>query len=498
MAQDLHTRGTDDSLDETRSAETRSAETSAELTVRLSADRTEVILDCPAPLCRLDANIGLILAEFDALGLPNYPDRQTLRTMLREMAAEGQDLVNQVLIRGKKPIQPVHGTWNWSRDYFAEGWVIDEETDSIDFREKISNCSVRRNELLVRRFAPREGESGCDVYGNSIPVPKAETGSLRCGKGIIETTEEGVTNFFAEYDGRVTFKENVVAVDEVYAINGDVDLGSGNIHHTGTITVSGDIRNGYLIETDGDIVVKGLVEQCNIRCGGNLIVAGGIIGDAEHTITVGGDVEAKYIRDAHLRADGDIFVVREISYSNVGAQGLIKVPKGRIVGGNVSALRGINVATAGATSGAYTILRAGVDFSLQERVDLFLEKIARLEASLAPVEAALKNVECATGTQSAAASEIRENLHKKRMLIGQSITMEYMNIEELTANTERVSVPSIIMTRTCWSGTTIYLGEAKVRVKQSFHKPRIAVLKGAHARVVPLGEANMPEGELSS
>lgn len=485
MAEDLKTQET-------------TGEAAFELAVRLSEDRTEVLLDCPDPLVRLSSNVELILAEFDAMDLPEYPDRETLEKMLREMAVPGRDLEDQVLIRGKKPNPPVHGTLHWSRDYFAVGWVIDEETDTIDYREKISNCSVRRNELLVRRFEPKEGEAGCDVYGNPIPVAKPESCNIRCGKGVAERVDEGVASIYAATDGRVTFKDNVVSVDEVYAINGDVDLKSGNIHHTGSITVSGDIRNSALVEAEGDIVVKGLIEQCNIRCGGNLIVAGGLIGDKDHDIIVAGDVEARYIRDADLRSNGDVLVVREISHSQVRSQGRVKVPKGRIVGGDTVALQGICVATAGAPSGAHTTLRAGVDFSLQDRIQLFLEKISRLEASLAPVEAALKNAEVSRKEPTTAVVEVIDNLARKRMLIGQSITMEYMRVEELTSNTEELAVPYVIMTREVWSGTTVYLGESQTRVTRSLHKPRIAVLKDTRVRVVPLGEANMPEGDLCS
>ena len=464
--------------------------------VYLSGDRTEILLDCPDPLANLYANVEKILAAFEDLDLPDYPGRNTLEKMLRGMAEPGQDLESQALIRGKKPVPPVHADLKWAREYFAIGWVIDQTTDTIDFREKVSNCSVRRNELLGRRFEPVDGEGGKDVYGNPIPAVKAETMHVRCGKGVVERSDEGVTSYFAEIDGRITFKDNTVTVDEVYAITGDVDLKSGNIHHTGSITISGDIRNGARVEADGDIVVKGLVEQCTIRCGGNLIVAGGIIGDEKHTIEVGGNLEARYIKDADIRADGDILVVREITHSHIRTQGAIKVPRGRIAGGECVALGGICVATAGAPSGAHTTLRAGVDYSLAGRIEVFLEKISRLEASLAPVETALKNAENSHEEYSDAINKVIEDLAEKRMLIGQSITLEYMRIEELTVNTEELAVPYVVMTEAVWSGTNIYLGDSHTKVPRSIPKPRLATLKDTRARVVPLGESNWPDGDL--
>ncbi len=472
------------------------SETPLEFAVRLSPDRTEVLLDCPDPLERLHSRVNAIVQEFDLLDLPNYPDRQKLVEMLRRVARPGEDLVGQVLISGKKPKPPQHGNLNWSREFFSRSWVIDPETDTIDYRERVGNGSVRRNELLVLRFEPREGESGTDVFGNPIPVAKAQSVSIRCGKGVTMKEEDGVTSFFADRNGRVVFKDGSVSVDEVYAINGNVDLKSGNIHHTGSITVSGDIRAGATVEADGDIIVHGLLEPCHIRCGGDLIVAGGIIGDENHRIVLGGNLEARYIKEANVQADGDILVLKEINHSLVRTQGSVKVPRGRIVGGETIALRGICVSTAGGPSGARTILRAGVDWSLKSRIDVFLEKIARLEASLAPVETALKNAENSSEVYSEAINRVIEDLAEKRMLIGQSISIEYMRIGELTMNTVELAVPYVVMTDAIWYGTGIFLGDSFTKVPRSILKPRLATLKDTRARIVPLGDANWPETNL--
>jgi len=464
--------------------------------VYLSADRSEVLLDCPDPLAKLSVNVVMILAGFEDLDLPDYPDRGALEEMLRSLAQPGEDLEGRALIQGKKPVPPVHADLKWAREFFAVGWVIDPTTGSINFREKVSNCSVRRNELLGRRFEPQDGKVGKDVYGTPIPAVKAESVPVRCGKGVVERKDEGVTSYFAEFDGRVTFKDNTVSVDEVYTITGDVDLKSGNIRHTGSITISGDIRNGASVEADGDIVVKGLVEQCTIRCGGNLIVAGGIIGDEKHSIEVGGMLEARYIREADIRVEGDILVMREIIHSRVRTRGSVKVPRGRIAGGETIALRGIRVATAGAPSGARTILRAGIDHGLAGRIQVFLEKISRLEASLAPVEVALKNAEHSQDQHSENINQVVEDLAEKRMRIGKAISLEFMRIEDLNRNTEKVAVPFVVMTESLWSGTTIYLGESHTKAPRSIAKPRLATLKDTRARIIPLGENNRPEGDL--
>ncbi len=473
-----------------------SVDADTQLEVYLSDDRVDVLLNCPDPLAHLEMYTTMILAEFDRLDLPNFPSSEALKKMLAQLAKPGEDLVDQILIQGTKPQLAIQGHLQWSRDYFASGWVVDDETDSIDFREKIENCSVRRNELLVRKAEPVEGVPGMDVFGNPVPVEKPESASLRCGKGIVEVTNSGTTNFFAEFDGRVHFKDNTVSVDEVFAIHGDVDLKSGNIRHTGSITVDGDIRNGATVEAEGDLLVKGMIEQSNIKCGGTLTVAGGIIGDLQHNLEVGGNVEAKYIREADLAAQGDVIVTREILHSNVRALGCVFVPTGRISGGTTTALKGIRVATAGAPGSTDTLLQAGIDYSMEIRIKLFLKKIEHLESLMQPIQAALNHTEQALEKGASTNQVVIEELSERRMLIGQAISVEYMQVEELTQDVEDEAVPLIVINKELWSGTTIRLGQSTSVVKRSINKPRLASLAETKVQIAPLGDSNMPPDDV--
>jgi len=464
--------------------------------VYLSADRTEVLLDCPNPLSNIDALVVDILKEFEFLELPQTPPPDTLRKIILDSAEPEENLIDHPLIRNTKPIHPIHGTVKWTRNFFEDGWVIDKDTDTIDFREKVAKCSVRRNELLARKAEPEEGTPGVDVFGNSVPVSKAEKANLRCGKGVSEVQQDNLTSYYSDLNGRVSFKDNTLSVDEVFAVHGDIDLKSGNIYHTGSIIVDGDIRDGANVEVDGDILVKGLLEPSCIRCGGDLTVAGGIIGDEDHRIIVGGKIEAKYIRDAHVSAEGNIVVVGQISHSMVRTQSHVLAPRGRIIGGTTIAKKAIRIETAGGPSGTKTLLNVGIDYSLQDRIDVFLGKIGHMEAMLAPVEAALKNAEKSKEEKTSAQTMVVENLSEKRMLIGQSITMEYMQIEELKQDIQIEANPYVVMLKEVWSGTTIDLSQHKVVVKRSISKPRIALLKGTRARIMPLGESNMPPDEV--
>jgi uncharacterized protein (DUF342 family) len=452
-----------------------------------------ILLDCPDPGSTPDKWVARILADLEAMDLPEIPDRETLKDILIRVADPGQDLVEQTLIMGTPPEPSLPARLAWTREFFAEGWIVNEATDQIDFREKVENCSVHRNELLLRLYPEQEGKPGFDLHGNIIAVDKPEKLRVRAGKGVSQVDEGESTAFYAELAGRVRFADNTLSVDEVYQVNGDVGLGTGNIRHTGSVTVTGDVLAGSVLEADGDIVIKGMIEAASITCGGSLTVAGGILGAPGKTIRALGDIEAKYIREADVAAEGDILVAKEVFHSRVRCRGTVLVPEGRIAGGEVIALRGIRCATAGAPGTQQTLLRAGIDFTMQAQVDLYYEKVERLESLLAPVTNALQNIgnradeELTDGMQ-----QVVENLALKRMKLQEAISVMYMRVDSLMEKAREEAGCFVVMFREVWSGTTIYLGENKTVVKKSIQKPRVALLRGDRARVLPLGENNLP------
>ncbi len=218
---------------------------------------------------------------------------------------------------GEHPRPPRDGELVWTRDFFATGWEVDEESGVMNFWEKLERRSVAQDEVVARIHPPVPGRPGLNVYGKAIGVAKPQQARLRAGKGVQEATEDGLRVFRATVAGRVRLVSGVLSVDDVYTVKGDVSLETGNIHHTGCVTIGGDIKTGALVEADGDIVVKGMLEPCRIRCGGSLTVAGGIVGDEGYDIEVAGELHARYVSEATVRAGGDVHVVGEIAHSHV-------------------------------------------------------------------------------------------------------------------------------------------------------------------------------------
>ena len=463
------------------------------LKVRISSDRLQVVLDAEDPLADLENSVEKILAQCRDLGVSPLPEAEALAALLQAEATAGEEVGDLVLMSGRAPVKPVNGRLEWSHDYFASGWAIDEKTGAIDFWERIDHRNVLEGDLLVTVLAPVEGTPGLDVQGNPISVDKPKTAKIRCGKGVHQDSLPEGLAVYASRHGKIRFNDGTVAVDDVLVIKGDVSLETGNIHHNGAVIVEGDVREGATIQTEGDIEVKGLLEPCNIQAGGGLTVDGGIIGDEDHLIQVGGQVLARYIRQAVIRAEGDVLVVREINHSDVATRGKVDVSQGRIAGGRTLARKGIFVAEAGAGGGPSTELIAGVDTTLGVKLKHLRDRTGRLETARDSIQTAVREYETRTEELTEAQNRLLTGLRAKITALADAIRQEEAREKDLLERARRQAHLEIEIYKEVWSGTIIQLGKRKTHVRSSVFKPRIARLHGKDVMVLPMGEDGTPQ-----
>ena len=463
-----------------------------EYCLNISKDRVSVLVDCPNPHNDTNNLVQRILADFNSMEIPEFPDAEILTSILTSSCKPGQDLRDHTIIMGQTVSPSINGSLEWARDFFAEGWEVDKETGAIDFWAKCESRSVVAGELLVTLHHPIDGVPGLNVFGNEIPVSKPTKVKLRSGKNTTMDEEDGLVIFKAACDGRVRFADGTVSVDDVYIITGNVSLETGNIVHAGAVMIQGDVGAGATLEVEGDIIVKGMLEPCNIKCGGSLTVAGGIVGEEGHSIELGGDLVARYISEAFIEVTGDVLVGNEVSHSQILCLGRVKIPKGRIAGGKTLALKGIRVSEAGASGSSDTHLVAGTDYTLRDKVRWHNEKVIKLEEAQDKIQGALEQGQ---RKRKPSGEEIKSFEYFKRKIatIAQAIADELMVIQKLKVTAAESAVEEVLITKELWSGTIIQLGKDKTTVRSSVLKPRIAQRRKRKVVIGPLGDGNMPD-----
>ena len=471
-----------------------SDEKSGDLVYRLyvSDDRSRVLFDHPAPLEDLEQTAIDLLRDLEDLDLETPLDEAQLSAIVEAAAPDGEPVCGCILIEAVPPTPSRDGELEWERDFFAEGWAVDEESDTIDYWQRAENRCVTAGDPLARLTPAVAGVPGTDIFGNKIDVAKPVAVKLRAGKGVTIVQEDDLSVYCAEIDGRVCFSDDTVTVDNLLLLP-EVGISTGNVDHTGSLMVEGDVRAGATLRVGGDIIIKGLVEPCTIECEGSLVVAGGIIGDLEQNIQVGGDLEARYIKEAVISVLGDVKVEGEVSHCQLDALGLVDVSHGRIAGGRVSGRKGIKVGIAGSVGATVTRLVAGVDHMLQGALEEQKALTEHAEQHLAMVETALANAEQTTEAETASLERVLLALHERREELLEEVNAVRVNQAHLIEDANAGTVKQIAVFKEIWSGTFIQLGEYTTKVVKSVQQPRLVKVINHKVKVLPMGENNQPK-----
>ncbi|MBU8923258.1 MAG: FapA family protein [Bacteroidales bacterium] len=330
----------------------------------VSSDKLAILLDSPHPGDGLQGLLDDVETRMKELGLSELPDRSVLEERISEKLEPDSQIIGLVMVEGVEPIQGKDGWIEWEEDFFMTGFKVDDESGRMDFWERLEHLCVSEGQVLARVYPRFPGIPGIDVFGEAMSCENTFDLEITIGSNIEITEEEEYRTCSSGIDGRMRWANNTLAVDEVYRVHGDIRFGTGNVHYNGSVMVEGDVKDGATVDAGGDIIISGLVEPSNITSKGSLIVSGGIIGNENHRIELEGGLHARYLTQAEVLSCEDVEVTRDISQSNIRTLGQVIIPQGRIVGGEVTANRGIQVGQAGSPGETPTTLIPGTDYSL--------------------------------------------------------------------------------------------------------------------------------------
>ncbi len=284
-------------------------------------------------------------------------------------------------------IPPEDGRDGYIQYYFPTSEEIIPTVESgdgrVDFRNLNLIHNVKKGDLLAERFPAVEGKSGQTVTGKVI-LPKAVNNPPLAGGRDTELESSGA-RLLASKDGHVSMVDGKPTVISVYSVKGDVNFSVGNIDFVGNVQITGDVKAGFSVRSGGDVEIFGMVEAADVFAEGNILIKNGVFGAGKCHLAAGGNILARYVENASLRAGKDITVNDSISRSQVRAGGKIKVKSnsGDLIGGHYEALDEISAGVFGSDLHVPTELELGVEpkFRAQygELISKFNEKKKQLQ-----------------------------------------------------------------------------------------------------------------------
>lgn len=231
----------------------------------------------------------------------------------------------------------------------------EKENGVVDFREMNFFRNVVEGDVLCRILPPVPPQDGVNIYGAVIPAREGRSVKSPAGKNT-RLCEDGQT-IVAAMDGEVSFRGGQYWVEQGLSIGGSVDFSTGNLDVKGSVSIKGDVCEGFVVKATGDISVYGMIEGATLIAGGNIFAKTGMNGNNKGQMIAQGDIKCKFIENGVAEAKGDIFLESAI-HATLSSQGSIFIKSGRgiLVGGQVTAMKTIEATSVGNKSNRMTSL----------------------------------------------------------------------------------------------------------------------------------------------
>jgi hypothetical protein len=199
--------------------------------------------------------------------------------------------------------------------------AIAGEDGRVDYRNVENVSQVKAGEIIARKTPADPGEPGVNIFGKEVRPPAVRDARLPKGKYTM-LSDDGL-QLLAERDGFLRWRADVIDVVQVYAVTGDVDYRSGNVHYQGDVEIYGSVQSGFEVVAGGDVTVFGTVDGGKVVSdGGSVMVTGGVLGSSEGPgrVTARDDVHIGRARFARLESKaGSVTASYAVEHSEIHA-----------------------------------------------------------------------------------------------------------------------------------------------------------------------------------
>lgn len=271
----------------------------------------------------------------------------------------------------------------------------DGKVDMLDLGALIT---VQAGQAIMKHIPATEGTAGFNVHGNSIPALPGKEQHFVCGEGTA-ISEENEHLLVATKTGIPIKQDNGMQVDDALILPG-VNVTTGHINFDGSVIINGDVTPGMKVCASGSITVTGFVELAELKAGGDIAVAKGIIGrqqEGKHLacyLKAGGKVSSKFAQFAEIEAAEDVCFCLHALHCIIRTDGEVSVidqikRHGTLSGGVIEAGYSVKALNIGALAGVPTEIIAFKKYSdLREQLNITYQAAEHEMEQLAKIKEA--------------------------------------------------------------------------------------------------------------
>lgn len=323
-----------------------------------------------------------LLTDSGIISGVDYRQLNVVKECLRKKSTKPDSIV---LATGKKTIPGANAYLKFELEIGPiPGKLL--EDGRIDFRERKIMVPVSAGQVIATKVPATRGQPGMTVLGERVAQRPGQDIKIKTsGDAIYSPEQEKVS---ATSNGVLSIvQDNVIKVCSKQEINGDIDYSTGNIESRNSVIIYGSVLPGFQVKTDGDLEIRGSVTSTQISSLANIIIKGGIIGNAS-SVTASGDVDIHFIEQGHISCKGSCIIRKQGYYSHIASGGNIRCRENSvIVGGELIAEGNITLGNAGSCGADPVFIAAGV---VAERLYLTRKLEQRLKEHKASIIERLK------------------------------------------------------------------------------------------------------------
>lgn len=430
-------------------------------TVRIKYDNMEAYMSLPKPEQGEEYKLPLLLQTLTESGVHAGIDQEILTAMLSEKAYDEERLVAS----GVAPVDGIDGYYEYNFDTTVDKKPKVLPDGSVDYWSVHSIEEVVEGQVIAVYHPAIPGKDGVNVKGQVLQAKRAREQQALKGKGF--TKGEDNVSYVSSMDGKIEMQNDRIIIQQIHEVFGNVDLRIGNIDFHGDVVVHGNVESGVAIKASGSITVDGMVEGCELNAGKDIILRNGMQGGNKALVRTKGNVTARFFEFTRIECDGmlqtDVLLDCVV---HCKSRIVISGKKGKIIGGDVRAVEGVEVyclgndaekkteVTVGAETETCIKLRA-LEVSMQEK----RENLDRIEEGLAKFAA----LEAAQGV-SYANDPRRMSLLRVKIQETATLASDEVEAKKMRSLVERGKGATVTVTHSVYPGVIVYIDDMRFSV----------------------------------
>jgi uncharacterized protein (DUF342 family) len=349
------------------------------LELKIAPDKMKMFLDLVphlTPVVFVDDIINILKEAFPS----TIFDKRVVSDIV-SLIGLGEPILNRRISVGTEPISGSDGKiLLLIRPYNGIGELDQRENIKFSFNQVHLFDNVSEEKVVARLYPPKAGKDGMDVLGNIINHKAGNPVKISLDKSLVinpsdnkDDSGSSFENITAKKSGLLIHGNNQLRISEDLTIKGNVDYHTGDIDFVGRIIVNGNIQPGFRVKASKGILIKGDCQKAILHSDdGDIEIKGFCV---ESVLTARKNVKLNVVHQSKISAGGLLSINKESIDSVLRTEQYVKCTQGRIIGGHLFTVFGLEVKELGCEAQSTTDVIFGSTSEIHEDFSLLINKI---------------------------------------------------------------------------------------------------------------------------